>query len=266
MKIVEIFSSSFSFYANQTLDETNAFVSLTPSSGALAASKTNEHWSLNLNFKSIRKNVESRSNENVVVTQWNTEKCNTTNGSITKRNASAESDEKRFRFFSSKYFQFELFLSMKTEVSYKVSIQPSSEQEEAIDDDSSFYLILHGQDETSPKFLLKDGLITDKKHALKKDSKIEFEFKCLDLGKVRCCSFRFSSLIDSFFVFFLGEKTRFGTRRRNEMARRICDRQTQFRNDDVKTFFFCFSFLFFIKIFLLDSTPRKSSNLIHRSN
>lgn len=75
---------------------------------------------------------------------------------------------------------------MKTEVSYKISIQTSSEQEEPIDTDSSIYLILHGQEETSPKLLLKDGLITDKKHALKNDSKTEFEFKCLDLGKVRC--------------------------------------------------------------------------------
>lgn len=53
-----------------------------------------------------------------------------------------------------------------------------------MDDDLPFYLVLHGQEGSSPKFLLKDGLVTDKKLALKKDTKTEFEFKCQDLGKV----------------------------------------------------------------------------------
>jgi len=142
-------TQNYNFYANQTLDETNAFVSLTPSSGALAAKKTSS--------PDQTKMSSSRSG--------------------TPRNATPQTGASRNATPQPKV--------TKKEVSYKVSIQPSSEQEEAIDDDSSFYLILHGQDETSPKFLLKDGLITDKKHALKKDSKIEFEFKCLDLGKVK---------------------------------------------------------------------------------
>ncbi|CAF0906528.1 unnamed protein product [Adineta steineri] len=70
------------------------------------------------------------------------------------------------------------------EITYKISIQTDSYQKDIMEDNASFYMIIHGENNQTQKLYLKDGLTSDKKILFAKDEKTEFEFQTIDVGKI----------------------------------------------------------------------------------
>lgn len=76
-------------------------------------------------------------------------------------------------------------------------IYTDSIQKDSINADASFYLTINGQKDQTQKLYLKDSIVSDKKSLYKKDEKAEFEFKAIDVGKVRRLKFS-----NKFLVFY----------------------------------------------------------------
>ncbi|CAF3891735.1 unnamed protein product, partial [Adineta steineri] len=70
------------------------------------------------------------------------------------------------------------------EIAYKISIQTDSYQKDIMEDNASFYMIIHGENNQTQKLYLKDGLTSNKKVLFAKDEKTEFEFQTIDVGKI----------------------------------------------------------------------------------
>ncbi|CAF2907936.1 unnamed protein product [Rotaria sp. Silwood2] len=70
----------------------------------------------------------------------------------------------------------------KTEITYKILIRTGTSQEEG--NDSNLYIIIHGKNGQTKKVLLNETTKTNKNTSLKKNDKIEYEFKIDDVGKI----------------------------------------------------------------------------------
>ncbi|CAF0753759.1 unnamed protein product [Rotaria sp. Silwood1] len=70
----------------------------------------------------------------------------------------------------------------KTEITYKILIRTGTSQEEG--NDSNLYIIIYGKNGQTKKMLLNETTKTNKNTSLKKNDKIEYEFKIDDVGKI----------------------------------------------------------------------------------
>ncbi|CAF3803025.1 unnamed protein product [Rotaria sordida] len=70
----------------------------------------------------------------------------------------------------------------KTEITYKILIRTGTSQEEG--NDSNLYLIIYGKNGQTKKILLNETTKTNKDSSVKKNDKVEYEFKINDVGKI----------------------------------------------------------------------------------
>ena len=151
-----------SFVAKRVLDSSTSFVDLTPSTGGR---KVRVVLSSNkFPPSSDRQNTESKA--------WH---CRVLTASHTGGKGSVFLSPARNP----------TPLNVPLEITYQVFIQTGSLQQDTIQEETDFYLVIHGKnDQQTRELFLKEAIVGEREKAFKNDEKTEFRFEAIDVGRV----------------------------------------------------------------------------------